>query len=124
MSDRQPTVLLVDDAATMRLLMRALLGPEYAYLEAENGAAAFEVAKQHLPDFVLMDLHMPVADGMEGLRLLKADPVTAPIPVIMLTTDGTMQRRAQCRALGCSEFLTKPVDRAALYAVARRYIPR
>jgi CheY-like chemotaxis protein len=88
---------LVDDAATLRMLMRALLGPEYEYLEADNGAAGFELAKQHLPDFILMDVQMPIADGIEGLKRLKADAATAAIPVVMLTTDGSPQRRAQCR---------------------------
>lgn len=124
MSAQLPIILLVDDAATLRLLMRALLGPEYNYLEAENGAAAFELARKHQPDFILMDVQMPLVDGVEGLRRLKQDVLTAAIPVVMLTTDSSPQRRAQCRALGCADFMTKPVGRGELQALVRRYLQR
>ena len=124
MSLRLPTVLLVDDAATMRMLMRALLGPEYEYLEADNGGLGYDLAKRHQPDFILMDVQMPVVDGIEGLKRLKADAATAAIPVVMLTTDGSAQRRSQCRAMGCAEFLNKPVEREALQAVIRRCLPK
>ncbi|HRI54245.1 MAG TPA: response regulator [Pseudomonadota bacterium] len=124
MTQRKSTILLVDDAATIRLLMRGLLGPDYTYLEADNGAAGFALAKKHLPDFILMDVQMPVADGVEGLRWLKAEGTTKEIPVVMLTTDTTPQRRAQCRALGCAEFMSKPVDREALTSIVQRYLQR
>ena len=124
MSPRLPTILLVDDAATLRLLMRGLLGPDYGYLEAENGAVGFDLARRHLPDFIFMDVQMPGVDGIEGLRRLKQDTATATIPVVMLTTDASPQRRAQCRALGCAEFMSKPVDRGTLQSVVRRYLQR
>lgn len=124
MSPNPPTILLVDDAATLRLLMRALLGPDFMYLEADNGGAAFELARKHRPDFIFMDVHMPGVDGIEGLRRLKRESATALIPVVMLTTDASPQRRAQCRALGCAEFMSKPVDRSALQSVVRRYLQR
>ena len=124
MTQRKSTILLVDDAATIRLLMRGLLGPDYTYLEAGNGAAGFALAKKHLPDFILMDVQMPVADGVEGLRWLKAEGTTKEIPVVMLTTGTTPQRRAQCRAPGCAEFMSKPVEREALMAVVQRYLQR
>lgn len=119
-----PTILLVDDAATMRALMRALLGSEYAYLEAEDGGAAFELARHHRPDFILMDIQMPGVDGVQGLRLLKHEAATAAIPVVIVTTEGTPERRAQCQALGCADFLTKPVARGVIQAVVRRCLRR
>ena len=71
MSVSRKTILLVDDAMTIRKLARAMLGTDFDYLEAENGAEANVVAKQRRPDLIVMDLNMPVKDGIEGLADLK-----------------------------------------------------
>ena len=122
MANPQKTLLLVDDSKTIRMLTRALLGPEYSYVEASDGGEGFYMARQNKPDLILMDLHMPSVDGIEGLRRLKADERTASIPVIMLTTETDFLKRSQCRALGCSEFLNKPIVKEALGSAIRRWL--
>ncbi len=120
MTTGRKTILLVDDAMTIRKLARAMLGTDFDYLEAENGAEANLVAKQRRPDLIVMDLNMPVKDGIEGLADLKRDPTTRPIPVIILTSETEPHKRERCLALGCADFLRKPLDRTQLKTAVTR----
>jgi CheY-like chemotaxis protein len=82
----QPKVLIVDDDPGCRLLLADLLCSEpYRLLEASNGPAALEVARQELPDLILLDVRMPAQDGLAVLRKLKEQDRTCHIPVIMVT---------------------------------------
>lgn len=85
--DRFPNVLVVDDTEEARRLIRRILQAQgnYAIREAENGRQAIEIARNELPDLVILDLMMPELDGFGVLDALKADPNTAPIPVIVVT---------------------------------------
>jgi threonine synthase len=85
--DRFPNVLIVDDTEEARRLMRRILQAQgnYTIFEAANGRQALEVARKELPDAILLDLMMPEIDGFAVLDALKADPRTAPIPVIVVT---------------------------------------
>jgi CheY-like chemotaxis protein len=115
-------ILLVDDTVTVTALERALLGGEFDYLEARNGIEAHERARSEGPDLILMDLNMPVAGGMEGLRRLKGDPSTASIPVVIISTQGDEETVAACRAAGCAEFLDKPIDPGLLRSTVGRLL--
>jgi CheY-like chemotaxis protein len=116
-------ILLVDDTVTVTALERALLGGEFEYFEARNGIEAFERARDDGPDLILMDLNMPVAGGMEGLKRLKGDPNTARIPVVIVSTQWDDATIAACRAAGCSEFLGKPIDPGRLREAVGRLLP-
>jgi threonine synthase len=85
--DRYPHVLVVDDREDARRLIRRILQAQgnYTISEAENGQLAIDVARRELPDLVILDLMMPEVDGFDVLDALKADPNTAPIPVIVVT---------------------------------------
>jgi len=85
--DRFPHVLVVDDTEEARRLIRRILQAQgnYTIMEAVNGRQAIEMACKELPDLVILDLMMPELDGFEVLDALKADPNTAPIPVIVVT---------------------------------------
>jgi threonine synthase len=85
--DRFPTVLIVDDTEEARRLIRRILQAQgnYTLHEAANGRQALEIARKELPDLVILDLMMPEMDGFAVLDALKADPATAPIPVIVVT---------------------------------------
>jgi twitching motility two-component system response regulator PilH len=109
-------ILLVDDTVTITALEKLLLGRDFDYLEARNGEEAFARARAESPDLILMDLNMPVKNGIEGLRSLKADPATAHIPVVIVTTRSELDAVALCRALGCAAFLTKPIERDLINA--------
>jgi CheY-like chemotaxis protein len=116
------TLLLVDDTSTVRMLERAILGGDYDYLEAKDGADAVAVAAERLPDLILMDLNMPVKDGLAGLAALKLQQQTQHIPVIIITSENEPAKRERCLALGCAEFLTKPLDKLRLRDSVRRHL--
>jgi CheY-like chemotaxis protein len=117
-------ILLVDDTLTVLTLEQVLLGPEYEFATAKNGADAIRAAGEHRPDLILMDINMPVMDGVESLRCLKADAATAAIPVVMVTTRSEAENQARCQELGCAGFLTKPLDRDRLQEMVRRVLAR
>ena len=83
---------------------------------AENGQVALEHVASNRPALILMDLSLPVMDGWEATRRLKADPATADIPVIALSAHAMSGDREEALAAGCDEYETKPVDLARLVA--------
>lgn len=122
MSTLRKKILLVDDTATVRMLERAILGADYEYVEAQNGLEAVNQAMQKQPDLILMDLNMPVRDGIEGLRELKLEKSTQAIPVIIITSESEPDKRDRCMQLGCAEFLAKPLDKTRLKETVRRFL--
>lgn len=122
MSTVRKKILLVDDTATVRMLERAILGADYEYVEAQNGLEAVSQAMQKQPDLILMDLNMPVRDGIEGLRELKLEKSTQAIPVIIITSESEPDKRNRCLELGCAEFLAKPLDKTRLKETVRRFL--
>jgi CheY-like chemotaxis protein len=115
-------ILLVDDTVTITALEKLLLGTDYDYLEARNGEEACAQARAEGPDLILMDLNMPVKNGIEGLRSLKADPATTHIPVVIVTTRSEVDAVSLCRSLGCADFLTKPIDGDQINATVKRLL--
>ena len=110
-----PTILVVDDEIHNRKLLETLLGPEgYKTLTAANGEEALSSTRAHSPDLILLDIMMPGITGYQVAEILKADPATSHIPIIMLT--GLVDRGTRLAGLnaGAEEFLTKPVDRTEL----------
>jgi CheY-like chemotaxis protein len=89
---------------------------------AVDGAAGVAKAAAERPDLVLMDLSLPVIDGWEATRRIKADPSTASIPVIALTAHAMSGDEEKAKAAGCDDFLTKPVDEDLLFAALRRWL--
>jgi CheY-like chemotaxis protein len=114
------TVLVAEDNPVNMLIVRTLLERLGArVIEAEDGALAVQRARAALPalDAVLMDLHMPVQDGLAAARELRADPATAALPLIALSAAVLEQERAEARAAGLAEFIAKPVAEADLLRV-------
>ncbi len=108
-------ILLVDDSRTSIFLERTLLhGCPYDLIEAADGAQALEKANAERPDLILMDMMMPRMDGLAALRELRASPATRSIPVIMVTTRSESDRVEAAYQLGCSDYVTKPVDQREL----------
>ncbi len=118
----KPTVLVVDDDPNLRKLCSAALEGEYKVLLAENGQQALKQVYQHRPDVVLLDVTMPVMDGWETTRTLKADPDTAAIPVIAVTAHAMESDRARAAEIGFSLFLTKPVEPRRVVSEVRRLL--
>src|ERR687898_1608543 len=110
-----PTILLVEDNELNRdMLSRRLMRKGYDVLIAEDGAKGLSAATDGKPDLILMDMSLPVLDGWEATRRLKAEPETRAIPVIALTAHAMATHRDQALAAGCEDFDTKPVDFARL----------
>lgn len=116
----RPRVLCVDDSEAILALEQAVLGARYAVSSAADGQAALEAIARGAPDCVVLDLSMPVLDGDEVLRRLRADAATAALPVIIVTSE--VRRRDDCLAAGATGFLPKPIRADALLAAVGRAI--
>jgi CheY-like chemotaxis protein len=104
-------ILLVEDNEMNRdMLSRRLIRNGHTVLMAADGQAAIDMARGEAPEIVLMDLSLPVIDGWEATRRLRADPATAALPVIALTSHAMAGDRERALAAGCDDYDTKPVD--------------
>jgi len=116
-------VLIVDDQDANRLLLRELLESQgHEVTEAVEGAEALQRVSEVAPDVVLLDIGMPGMDGFEVCRRLKADPATAPIPVLLVTAMSQRDQRLLGIGAGANDYITKPVDRSDLSLRVRNAI--
>jgi len=110
-------ILLVEDNEMNRdMLSRRLERRGYQVIIAEDGAAGVALARSEAPDLILMDMSLPVMDGWEATRQLKAAPETKAVPVIALTAHAMAGDEEKARAAGCNDYETKPVDLPKLLA--------
>lgn len=108
-------LLVVDDnEMNCDMLKRRLARKGYDVFVAHDGASAIDMARSGRPDAILMDMTLPILDGTEATRRLKADEATRPIPVIALTAHAMESDRQQALQAGFDDFDTKPVDLARL----------
>lgn len=122
-SARKPLVLVVDDFADNREMYSEYLSfSGYDVIEARNGKEALEAAQERLPDIIIMDLSLPVMDGWEATRRLKADARTRQIPVVALTGHALAGHSTGAREAGCDAFLAKPCLPDQLVAEIRRML--
>ena len=106
------TLLYIEDnASNLRLVERIVARrPEITLLSAGEGTLGLELARQHHPDLILLDLHLPDMQGDEILDRLRAEPGTAATPIVMISADATAAQIARLRTAGASDYLTKPID--------------
>jgi CheY-like chemotaxis protein len=117
------TILIVDDQLDNREMLSELLGAEgYRTLEASGGMEAMDVVANDAPDLILLDVSMPDMDGFAVASLLKADPKTSAIPIIMVTAHTGRGARVVGLHAGVEEYLTKPVDTAELLLKVRNLL--
>jgi len=108
---RDKTLLVVDDEPAVRLICRVnLTASGYRVLEAEDGIAAFEVAKAEQPDLILLDVMMPRSDGFMVAAALAADPATRAVPIVFLSARTASADLLRAHELGAVGYLTKPFD--------------
>ncbi len=108
---RDRTVLIVEDSDDARYFMRLSLEQlGYLIIEAENGAAAVEVAQRERPDIILMDLSLPVLDGIAATEKIRACDGLSGVPVIAVTAHQETDFRAGAKAAGFDAYVTKPID--------------
>ena len=115
-------ILVVDDEARNRSLLRAYLGAAYTVLEAETGRAALALLEREHCDLVLLDVMMPEQDGFETCRRMKAMPREAFLPVILVTALGEQDDRNTGLEAGADDFLSKPLDRRELLLRVRSFL--
>jgi len=106
------TILYIEDnLSNLRLVERILARrPEVILISAMQGSLGLELAGQHLPDLILLDLHLPDIQGDEVMRRLRADPRTERIPIVMISADATPEQVERLRRSGANDYLTKPID--------------
>jgi CheY-like chemotaxis protein len=103
-------ILLVEDNDMNRdMLSRRLTRKGYEVAIAVDGQQGVDMARSEAPDLILMDMSLPVMDGWEATRRLKADPATASIPVIALSAHAMSGDREKALAAGCDDYLAKPI---------------
>jgi two-component system cell cycle response regulator DivK len=115
-------VLIVEDnERSMKLFRDVLLATGYRTLEATTGRRALELASEHQPDLVLMDIQVPDIDGLEALQRLRADERTASLSVLAVTAQAMHGDRERFLAAGFDDYIAKPVDVVELLSTVRRY---
>ena len=112
----RPLVLIIDDNNGMRAYLRSILQDHYNVSEAVDGQQGLERARREVPKLVVCDVMMPVMDGLEFTRRLKADTATSHIPVILLTARSLSEQREEGYGTGADSYLTKPFTGSLLLA--------
>ena len=121
--DKRKRILLVDDSGTTLMMERMILKSEpYEVVVAKNGKQALDLALEQPPDLILLDVVMPVMDGFETCKQLRAHEGTSAIPIIMVTTKGQAEHVESGFASGCSDYVTKPIDGLELLTKVRDHL--
>ena len=115
-------ILIVEDVEFNRDLLVQLLEDDYEILTAADGAAGIELAAREHPDLILMDLSLPVIDGWEATRRIKADEALQSIPVIALTAHAMRGDAEKARECGCDDYLSKPLDEDLLFEKLMQFL--
>jgi CheY-like chemotaxis protein len=116
-------VLIVEDNVdNLTIYCTILRHFGYEVIEATDGQAALDLARAKRPGVILMDVSIPIIDGWEVTRQLKADPVTADIPIIALTAHALASDREKAKAVGCDEYIPKPAEPQAVVAAVKRFL--
>ncbi len=119
------TLLYIEDnLANLSLVETILMSrPQWQLLPALQGGLGVELAREHRPDLVLLDLHLPDVPGAEVLRRLRADPRTARTPVVVVSADATPGSVERLRQAGADAYLTKPLDVDEFLRVVGQFLP-
>jgi two-component system cell cycle response regulator DivK len=115
-------VLVVEDVDFNRDLLVQLLEDKYQVIEAVNGQEGVELAEKERPELILMDLSLPIMDGWEATRRIKANPDLSSIPVIALTAHAMVGDQEKALAAGCDDYLVKPLNEDILMAKIAKYL--
>jgi CheY-like chemotaxis protein len=116
------TILIVEDVDFNLDLLVQLLEDDYDIHTATDGAAGIALAEQVRPDLILMDLSLPIIDGWEATRRLKANTTLQHIPIIALTAHAMSGDEERAKAAGCDDYLSKPIDEDLLFAKLQAFL--
>ncbi len=115
-------ILVVEDMELNRDLLEQLLEEDYQVITAIDGASGYETAVREKPDLILMDLSLPIMDGWDATRQLKANALVRHIPIIALTAHAMRGDEDKALAVGCDGYLSKPIDEDRLFALIDRLL--
>jgi two-component system cell cycle response regulator DivK len=116
-------ILLIEDNEDNRRIIRDLLAStDYSLIEAHDGAAGLAMAAEHRPDLILMDIQLPIIDGFEATRRLKADPALRHIPIVAVTSYALSGDDAKALAAGCDAYIAKPFSPRQLLSKVRELL--
>jgi len=123
MAAKNSTVLLVEDNEDNLLIYSTILRHSgYVVVEARDGQAGIDAARKEHPGLILMDVSIPIIDGLEATRRLKADPATKEIPIIALTAHALASDQQKAIEAGCDSYIAKPAEPRAVVAAVREYL--
>jgi CheY-like chemotaxis protein len=115
-------ILVVDDTDWNRDLLVQLLEDDYDIVQAVDGAEGVKKTAEEKPDLILMDLGMPVMDGWEATRRIKANEALRYIPIIAVTSHAMVGDEIEARKAGCDDYLPKPIDEQLLIEKIRKFL--
>jgi two-component system, cell cycle response regulator DivK len=115
-------ILVVEDVDFNRDLIVQLLEDDYEVLTAADGAEGIRLAEQERPDLILMDLSLPIIDGWEATRQIKANTALQHTPIIALTAHAMRGDEEKARESGCDDYLSKPLDEEVLFAKLAKFL--
>ena len=116
-------ILVVESQQDNRQIIRDMLAPtDYKIAEAENGEQALAAVTKQRPDLILMGVQLPVMDGYEVARQIKADPTLRSIPIIAVTSHALNGEERTARAAGCDDYVPEPYSPRQLLAKIRQYL--
>ena len=120
-----PLVMVVEDFEDNRYMMRRLLEMSgYRVVEAMNGEEAVEVARRERPSLILMDLSLPLLDGLAATRRIRQQPELREVPIVAVSAHDTADFHADALAAGCNDYVTKPIDFDQLESLLHRLLPK
>jgi len=117
------TIMVVEDYDDTRsLLKKGLEGMGYSVLEASNGQEAVEISDREHPDLILMDLDLPILDGIIATQLIRQQKEMQGVPIVAVTAYPMSYTRVKAFAEGCDEYMAKPIDMTELARLVNRYL--
>jgi two-component system cell cycle response regulator DivK len=123
-TDMKKRILVVEDQLdNMQILRDLLTSAGYEMIEAGDGLEGVKAATTHRPDLILMDIQLPLLDGYEATRRIKADPALRATPIIVVTSYALSGDETKARAAGCDGYIPKPYSPRALLAKIKEYFP-
>ena len=115
-ADAKPLLLIVEDDSDMRQYICSIFESAYSILEAENGEEGLQLTQQHLPDFIISDIMMPIMDGITFCKNVKSNFSTSHIPVLLLTARSSTEKQIESFDSGANAFVTKPFEQELLFS--------
>ena len=120
----EQTIMVVEDYDDTRLLLKqALEAKGYRVLEAINGQEAVDVSTREHPDLILMDLDLPILDGIAAMQQIREQADMTEVPIVAVTAYPMSYTHVKAFAKGCNEYMAKPIDFAELEEILNRYVP-